>query len=248
MTMARFLFKYEVYIIDYLPLPDNAVIFDIGCSYGEYTSEVIRKMGKRPFSVHCFDPVKDFCNKQCDLFGHIPGIRINNFGLYNEKKESIFYRINAPGNEASEGCSSLCLRPDFITQHWPYVPITVKLDTLDNYIKERAIKHIDLMKIDVEGAELGVFQGGREMFANETVDFIQFEYNSCLKDMGVLMADIIKFIEPFNYSLCDFLGDKPFNYDLDDYPDGRFVRLASFIDDYGHHNYFLINDTYLDNL
>ena len=51
--------------------------------------------------------------------------------------------------------------------------------------------------------------------------------------MGFFMADIIAYIEPFNYSLCDFLEEK-------------FVKLTSFVDDWGHHNYFLINNTYFD--
>lgn len=231
--MARYLFDIEVFILNHIPLPDNAVVFDIGCSYGEYTVALIEKMGDRPYTVHCFDPVKDFCEIQRKQFGHFANIRINNFGISNKKGESIFYRIFAPDNEAAEGCSSICLRPEFVVNKWPYVRTQVQLDTLDNYIKENSIKHIDLMKVDVEGSEFAVFQGGEEMFKNEIVDIIQFEYNLTFKDMGILMADIIHWIEPFNYSLCDFI-------------EGRFIRLTEFTDDWGHHNYFLINNTYLN--
>ena len=231
--MSRYLFEIEVFILDSLPLPDNAVVFDIGCSYGEYTIELIRKMGDRPYTVHCFDPVADFCNIQRKEFGHLPHIRINNFGMSNMRGEATFFRINAPGNEPAEGCSSLCLRPEFISNKWPYVPTLVQLDTLDNYISDNKINHIDLMKIDVEGNEYNIFRGAKDMFLNERVDVIQFEYNNCLRDMGAFMSDIIDYIEPFNYSLCDFLENK-------------FVKLDSFVDDWGHHNYFLINNTYFD--
>lgn len=159
--MARYLFDIEVYILQQLPLPDNAVIFDVGCSYGDYTEELIRKMGDRPYTVHCFDAVEDFCNIQRNSFGGLPHIRINNIALGNRKGETAFFRIKAPGNEAAEGCSSLWLRPEFITNKWPYVPTLVKIDTLDNYIKENNIPHIDLMKIDTEGAEFLIFQGER---------------------------------------------------------------------------------------
>ena len=235
--MARYLFDIEVYILQQLPLPDNAVIFDVGCSYGDYTEELIRKMGDSPYTVHCFDAVEDFCNIQRNSFGKLPHIRINNIALGNRKGEIVFFRINAPGNEPAEGCSSLWLRPEFITNKWPYVPTLVKMETLDNYIAENNITHIDLMKMDVEGAEFLIFQGGINMFKEEMVNIIQFEYNLTLKDAGFFMADITNYISQFNYCLCDFLENK-------------FIKLnpSTFPDDFGHHNYFLINNTYFNSL
>lgn len=229
--MARYLFDIEVFILNHLPLPDNAVVFDVGCSYGEYTIALIEKMRDIPYTVHCFDPVSDFCEIQRREFGHHLNIHINNFGISDHKGDATFCRIK--GNEAMEGCSSLCLRPEFVRDNWPYVLTQVKLDTLDNYIRDNDIRHIDLMKVDVEGNEYNVFKGGKEMFINETVDIIQFEYNSCLRDMGFFMADIIHYIDPFNYSLCDFI-------------EGRFIKLTEFTDDWGHHNYFIINNRYFN--
>jgi len=230
-----FIFADEIYALEYLKLPDAAIIFDIGCSYGEYTLEVIKKMGNRPFTVHCFDPVQDFCKIQKQRFKNFTNIIINNLALYDKKGESMFYRINAPGNQGAEGCSSLTLRPEFITNNWPYVPTLVSTDRLDNYIRDSGVKHIDLMKIDVEGAEMHVFRGGEQMFKKAMVDIIQFEYNTSLKDAEGSMREICDFVYQFNYLLADF-------------KDGKYIALNTFVEDYGFHNYYLINQTYFETL
>ena len=239
--MARYLFDIEVYILQFkIPLPDNAVVFDVGCSYGDYTEELIRKMGSRPYTVHCFDAVSDFCDIQRNSFGYLPNVRINNLALGNRKGEIVFFRINAPKNEPAEGCSSMWLRPEFITNKWPYVPTLVQMDTLDNYVRENNISHIDLLKMDVEGAEFIIFQGAHDIFKKEMVDIVQFEYNLTLKDAGFSMADITNYINQFNYCLCDFPENQ----------ENKFVKLdpTTFVDNFGHHNYFLINNKYFNTL
>src|SRR5512137_1649816 len=100
-----FIYDYEIKALNYLKLPDGAIIFDIGCSYGEYTQEVVRKMGNRPYTVHCFDPVEDFNRIQKERFKSYSNIIQNQLALCDEKGEVMFYRIKAPGNQAAEGCS-----------------------------------------------------------------------------------------------------------------------------------------------
>jgi FkbM family methyltransferase len=43
--------------------------------------------------------------------------------------------------------------------HGRSVAITAAVDTLDHYLEQHAIKGVDLLKVDVEGAELDVFRG-----------------------------------------------------------------------------------------
>lgn len=230
-----FIYNDEILALNALNIPDNAVIFDVGCSYGEYTLEVLKKTGDKPITVHCFDAVEDFCVIQRERFKQYPNIKINNFAVSDTKGEASFIKINAPDNQAAGGCSSLWLRPQFIKNNWPYLAIIVQKDTLNNYIQENNIIHIDLMKVDVEGGELAVFKGGSELFQKEMVDIIQFEYNDTFLDAGIKKSDVIAFIANYNYLFGDFIS-------------GKYVEITDFVEDYGHHNFYLINKTYFNKL
>ena len=53
--------------------------------------------------------------------------------------------------------------------------IKVAMVTLDAFARHRSIDKIDLLKIDVEGAELRVLQGAREMIAARRIQVLQIE-------------------------------------------------------------------------
>lgn len=61
------------------------------------------------------------------------------------------------------------------------------------------LKHIDLLKIDVEGAELRVLRGFSEMLEKNLIRVIQFEYGYANGDDHVLMRDIYEFFAAFGY-------------------------------------------------
>lgn len=238
--MSEFIFDDEIKAINALDLPQQAVLFDVGCSYGEYTLEVAKKMNGQPFTVHAFEPAQRLCDIQKERFKKVPNLRfyINNLAVSDHEGDAAFIRINAPGNQAAEGCSSLFYRKIFIENpSWKsaIVPMVTKLITLDKYIADNNIKHINLMKVDVEGAELFVFRGAEDMFKHELVDIIQFEYNDAWKDSGAKMFDVIDFVDDYGYALADFIN-------------GKFIKLTEFVEDYGHHNYYLISSSYFDTL
>jgi FkbM family methyltransferase len=51
------------------------------------------------------------------------------------------------------------------------------LNTLDNFAKKEKIKKIDYLKIDVEGAEITVLRGAKNLLKNNSISFVQFEFN-----------------------------------------------------------------------
>jgi FkbM family methyltransferase len=53
--------------------------------------------------------------------------------------------------------------------------IPVPTTTLDDFCRDNAIHHIDILKIDVQGAEYAVFQGGRGMLGSLGIDLIYTE-------------------------------------------------------------------------
>ena len=76
----------------------------------------------------------------------------------------------------------------------------VKIGTLSNYCSENHISNIDFIKIDVEGHELEVIKGGRELFENQRVNMIQFEYGGTYLDSRTFLRDVFEFFSDLNYS------------------------------------------------
>ena len=52
--------------------------------------------------------------------------------------------------------------------------------TLDSYVERERIDRVDLMKIDVEGAEMLVFKGASRLLASDASPIVFFELNDAL--------------------------------------------------------------------
>jgi hypothetical protein len=66
--------------------------------------------------------------------------------------------------------------------------------------KKNKIKHIDFMKIDIEGMEIDVFNGGKEIINNGT-DIIQFEFASTMLDRDLNPDDLVGWFDRKMWSL-----------------------------------------------
>jgi FkbM family methyltransferase len=64
----------------------------------------------------------------------------------------------------------------------------IKLDTLDEFVKEHNIDHIDLLKIDTEGSELDVLKGATNTIRSRKINAIHFEFN----EMNIASSSFFK--------------------------------------------------------
>lgn len=72
---------------------------------------------------------------------------------------------------------------------------------LDKFLTEQKINYVDLIKIDVEGAELKVLKGLRGYLAGGKVGMIIFEINSNCGIYGYSVKDMINFLEQYDFLL-----------------------------------------------
>jgi hypothetical protein len=68
--------------------------------------------------------------------------------------------------------------------------------TLDEYCRENNVATVDLLKLDVEGHELAVLNGGRELLDRGAIDFIQFEFGGCNIDSRTYFRDFHSLLAP----------------------------------------------------
>lgn len=78
--------------------------------------------------------------------------------------------------------------------------IKVNLDTLDNMLEKYQINRVDLIKIDVEGAELSIFKGAKKLLSSKVKPKIYFECSEITcEPFGHNVIDVLKFLDGFDY-------------------------------------------------
>jgi FkbM family methyltransferase len=81
--------------------------------------------------------------------------------------------------------------------------IEVQTDTIDHFCSERGISNIDILKVDVEGAEERVFRGAREMFSRQAIRsvFVEVYFRPVYERMP-LFWDLNAHLNKFGFGLC----------------------------------------------
>ncbi len=178
-------FSHELFNI--IKNKKKIIIFDIGCYKGTffkifYNSKLLKHIKK---DIYIFDPnpyvknyLKDFINKKNFFF--------ENKVLASSNKEIVF---NFNQSFESSGSSitktfmndkkwiftrSLFLK-FFLQKTEGFKKIKVPSITLDNYIKKKNVKKIDILKIDVEAGELEVLKGMKNCLKKNLIRAIQIE-------------------------------------------------------------------------
>lgn len=75
----------------------------------------------------------------------------------------------------------------------------VKTVTLDSALSKLGVRHVDILKIDVEGLELAVLQGAKRLLAAHAIDLIQFEFNEMHAYQHVLFKDFVDILPDFDF-------------------------------------------------
>lgn len=135
------------------------VIFDVGANHGN----VARKFRKRfPGStVYCFEPFPETHASLVANTADDPRIKTFNFGLADHSGEQAFYSNTRP--EAN----SLLASAAGVEDVWgagvmeTREVVEVALRTLDSVVEELGVPRIDLLKLDVQGAEHLVMLGAK---------------------------------------------------------------------------------------
>jgi FkbM family methyltransferase len=78
--------------------------------------------------------------------------------------------------------------------------VEVEVDTLDNYAADNRIDHIDVLKIDTEGADTWVLYGARDLLRNKRIKNIFYECNiPRMKLLNISESESRVFLEELDY-------------------------------------------------
>jgi len=170
-------------------------LFDVGANKGDFTKIILDLFNNDNIVIHSFEPSKatfELLSKNIKS----DKVILNNKGLGKEAGTFPFYT-----NSPCSGVASLTKRNlDHLGIDFDYSE-DVLIDTLDEYCLANNIKEIDLLKLDVEGHELDVLQGSKEMLKRKMIKMVSFEFGGCNIDTRTFLRDFYYLLNEFDYSL-----------------------------------------------
>ena len=186
-------------IIMQIVLEDEYTFIDVGSHKGEVLELALKisKKGKH----FAFEPIPNLFHKLNDKYGS--KCEVLNYGLSDQKKQSSFQHVTT--NPAYSGIKMRTYPKDEQVE-----TIQIQLDTLDNQLKQH--DRVDMIKIDVEGAELEVLKGAKKII-EKFHPIIVFEHGLGASDhYNTSPEDILSFFDDHQYQLFTlkgFIADEP---------------------------------------
>ena len=180
-------------------LEDESTFIDVGSHKGEVLELALKisKKGKH----FAFEPIPYLFHKLNDKYG--TKCEVLNYGLSDQKKQSSFQHVTT--NPAYSG-----IKRRTYPKEEQVETIQIQLDTLDNQLKQH--DRVDMIKIDVEGAELEVLRGAKKII-EKFHPIIVFEHGLGASDhYNTSPEDILKFFDDHQYQLFTlkgFIADEP---------------------------------------
>jgi FkbM family methyltransferase len=198
-------FKRQKELAHRMGAADSPRIFDVGGNVGQ-SIEAYRDIFPKSF-ITTFEPQPDCFSELQDHFGGKQGITLEKLALADAAGTRPFYVTHC------RAASSL-LAPDETVRkksgkkNYDYDRISVTIDTMDDYCARKNITAIDILKIDVQGAELYVLKGAKNLLTENRIRLIYLEaiFADNYVGQGELSA-IMAYLAAFKYLLWDI---KPF--------------------------------------
>jgi len=198
----------QTFYIDYLR--PGMVVFDVGANIGELTllfSRFVQPEGK-VFSFEASAATFGRLSSICDL-SRRDNIEVHHVAL-SDREETLEIHIYPEGYS---GWNTLADRPleSYGIDIKPVGREKVRSATIDGFCRERDIARIDLLKIDVEGAEYQVLLGARRMLEEKRIGCCVFEFGQTTFDMGNTPEMIERYLAQVGYRIRNLVpGDRRF--------------------------------------
>lgn len=191
---ARLLFPYFT----------EGIIFDIGSNKGFWSDILIHNVKE----AHLFEPNERLLTYTMVKYDYLNHVKYNCKIILDKEDQPV--KITLFHNQ-NNGLSNI-----FDNPKWDYIEPKIrdlKLSmTIDEYVRDYFPLdlhiEIDMIKIDVEGADFLVLQGMKQLLTEKKVKFIQIENSEHIKLSGHAFQDAIDYMAKFGYDCYDFDGEK----------------------------------------
>lgn len=170
-------------------LRPDMVVVDVGANIGYYTLLAARKVGSGGM-VHAIEPSDE-------------NLRFLQENIRDNKLENVVMHSCAAGHEAATRTFHVTGSSDshsFYNHPYTETIKTVEITQvpLDDLVKGR----VDLVKIDVEGAEVEVLEGMRNIFLDNESLTLLLEWNpACMRNAGYDPLDLPAYLDKLGFEI-----------------------------------------------
>ena len=187
------------FIENILPAFCNAnskpVFFDIGANVGDNSIALRKRFAEAEISA--FEPVKKTYDLLLLKTAH-QYIKAYNIGFSDKTGTGTLF--NTVDNAQTEMASVYKdVFKGIFKKEGEVTAIEFVMETIDTFCLSKNITCIDFLKIDVEGHELSVLQGAKNMLLNKQIKCIQFEFNSHNVYSRVFLRDFYLYLNDFEF-------------------------------------------------
>jgi FkbM family methyltransferase len=182
----------EINLLKRLLKPGDT-FFDVGANVGCYSFQASQFVGSSGH-VYAFEPIPYNVGviKRNLSRNHIQNITLVPAAVSQSNGTLTLYQ--ADDSQANTGVASIIQTPRKSRA------VTVPMISLDSYTQQQQIDRIDVMKMDIEGAEYEALQGMKALLSGKVKPKIICEFNRFLLDKRHLNAEeVFNYLQGFGY-------------------------------------------------
>jgi len=155
-------------------LPKNPVIIEAGAFDGNDTQRMAQLWPQG--LIHSFEPVPQLFNRLQKKTQHFDHVHCYAYALSNQNGNAYFHIAEKPTRPGVPSQASSLREPKERLKHspmqFPYT-IVVPTITLDYWMQQQQVCHVDFLWLDVQGHELTVLQAGQQLLSTVMVVFTE---------------------------------------------------------------------------
>lgn len=191
-------------------------VFDVGANVGDWSLAAARALPSA--TIHAFElSPRTFKTLSTRLQGE--RFRLNNRGMGRESG-----RISFKDYGENSTVNTILTNATYHDAKFESVTATAELVSGDDYCRQNGIDAIDLLKIDVEGADHLVLEGFAPQLRAKVIRVVQFEYGYTHGDARFLMRDFYELFASHGYAVGRLtrrgVTFAPWNYKMNDFRSG----------------------------
>lgn len=176
------------------------VIFDLGANTGITVNNYLKIFPHA--QIHAFEPTIELKDQLTNTFKNNHNVFIRFEAVSDKIGTALFYKNKVNDTNSLLSSSTIGAKSDEACKN--ISTYQVKTITIDAYCQKNNINQIDILKMDIQGAELFALYGAKEMIKNNKIKLIFAElYFKPQYQNQPLFNEVYNFLISNQYSLQD---------------------------------------------